>query len=269
MRRYLRKKRNTLESNVLAHVLPFVAGTVNATGFYIVGTYTSHVTGSVARVGDDLAQGNKAGALRAMLLVASFFFGALLAAALAERAHKTGRSPYSGTLEMEALALGVIAALGVTEPKGIHWLNTLTTALLCVAMGMQNALVTNLSGAVVRTTHLTGIVTDMGIEAVRATEWLLHTRRAPKASGVVRTLFRYRTFPELKMLRLHAAIFASFLTGAIVGPFLYVRYGFALMALPIAILVAMVVFDRFVGFRGQARVPSEHTPDDPQPPVPE
>lgn len=267
MRRYLRKNRNALESNVLAHVLPFVAGTVNASGFFIVGTYTSHVTGSVARVGDDLAQGDRAGATRAVVLVISFFAGALLAAALAERARKHDRSPYSGTLECETLTLAVIAALGIAEPKGIPWLNALTTALLCMAMGMQNALVTNLSGAVVRTTHLTGIVTDMGIETVRATQWLLHVRRQPNAHGLLRTLFRYRTFPELRMLRLHTAIFLSFLAGAVVGPFLYVRHGYVSMALPIAILVTLILFDRFIGFRTQAKPANQHASSSPQAPV--
>ena len=38
-------------------------------------------------------------------------------------------------------------------------------------MGMQNSLVTRLSGAVVRTTHLTGVVTDLGIEAARWYRW--------------------------------------------------------------------------------------------------
>ena len=251
MRRYLRKNRNVLEANVLAHVLPFVAGSVNASGFFIVGTYTSHVTGSVARVGDDLAQGNLAGVIRALVLVASFFFGAVLAAALAERAHANDRSPYSGTLELEALALGAVMALGLTEPKGTLWLNTLTTALLCMAMGMQNALVTNLSGAVVRTTHLTGIVTDMGIETVRAIQWMFNARHEPQARGLLPTLLRYRTFPQLKMLRLHVAIFVAFLAGAIVGPLLYVRHGFTSMVLPIAILAAMVLFDRVIGFRGR------------------
>lgn len=263
MRRYLRKNRHALESNVLAHVLPFVAGAINASGFFIVGTYTSHVTGSVARVGDDLARGDRDGAVRAAVWIFSFFVGALLAAALAERARKNDKSPYSGTLELETVTLGVIAALGLTEPKGIPWLAVLTTALLCLAMGMQNALVTNLSGAIVRTTHLTGVVTDMGIEVVRATRWLLHLRREKNAPGVLKTLVRYRTFPELKMLRLHAAIFLSFLAGAIVGPLLYVRYGYASMALPITTLVALILFDRLIGFRTQANAAT--TP--PQAPV--
>ncbi|MCG5053464.1 MAG: DUF1275 domain-containing protein [Myxococcales bacterium] len=258
MRRYFRKNRKALESKVLAHVLPFVAGTVNASGFFIVGSYTSHVTGSVARVGDDLAQGNREGALAALVLVLSFFLGAVFAAALAERARVRDKSPYSGTLEGEVLTLLAVTGLGLAEPKGLPFLTLVTTALLCAAMGMQNAMVTNLSGAVVRTTHLTGIVTDMGIETVRALRWAWSARRAPGSRGLWHTLLQYRHVPELNMLRLHTAIFVSFLAGAVVGPIGYLRYGYASMLLPIIVLVLLVSFDRSIGFRARR-----------QPPVPE
>ena len=260
MRHYLQRNRNAYESSVLAHVLPFIAGAVNASGFFIIGTYTSHITGSVARVGDDLAQGNVKGALSAAFLVLSFYLGAMLAGALAERAKVRNKSPYSGTLEAETLTLIAVTFLGITEPKSVPWLNTVTTALLCLAMGMQNALVTNLSGAVVRTTHLTGIVTDMGIETVRAFVWILQISRDPKSPGVLRSMFRYRRFPELTMLRLHTAIFVSFVLGAVVGPYLYLRYSYASMLLPIAMMTLLIAFDRLVGFRSQTKAASESQP---------
>lgn len=260
MRHYLHKNRNVFESSVLAHVLPFVAGAVNASGFFIIGTYTSHITGSVARVGDDLAQGNVRGALSAAFLVLSFYSGALLAAAMAERARVRNKSPYSGTLELETITLVAVTFLGITEPKSIPSLNTITTASLCLAMGMQNALVTNLSGAVVRTTHLTGIVTDMGIETVRALAWLLQTSRDPKSPGMLRSLVRYRRFPELIMLRLHTAIFVSFVLGALVGPYLYLRYSYASMLLPIGMMALLIAFDRLVGFRSKQEPPSDGHP---------
>jgi uncharacterized membrane protein YoaK (UPF0700 family) len=260
VRHYLHKNRNVFESSVLAHVLPFVAGAVNASGFFIIGTYTSHVTGSVARVGDDLAQGNVKGAFSAAFLVLSFYLGALLAASLAERARVRNKSPYSGTLEVETLTLIAITFLGITEPKSVPWLNTVTTASLCLAMGMQNALVTNLSGAVVRTTHLTGIVTDMGIETVRAFRWMLHLSRDPKSPGLLRSLVRYRSFPELKMLRLHTAIFVSFVLGAVIGPYLYLRHSYASMLLPIAMMLLLIAFDRLVGFRSKQELASNAHP---------
>ena len=47
-------------------------------------------------------------------------------------------------------------------------------------MGLQNALVTRVSGAVVRTTHMTGVLTDIGIELVRMRAWV---RDGPRGQG--------------------------------------------------------------------------------------
>jgi len=58
MRESLRRNRALLERVILACLLPAVAGAVNASGFFAVGAYTSHVTGNVARVGDELAAGH-------------------------------------------------------------------------------------------------------------------------------------------------------------------------------------------------------------------
>ena len=58
MLNYVVRKRDWLENAILVMVLPFVAGAVNASGFMMLGVYTSHVTGNVARIGDELAQGN-------------------------------------------------------------------------------------------------------------------------------------------------------------------------------------------------------------------
>src|SRR5439155_20750660 len=87
-------------------------------------------------------------------------------------------------------------------------------AILCAAMGVQNSLVTRLSGAVVRTTHLTGVFTDIGIECVRAWEWLRRTAARQSGLPAVGHLLRLRRVPELRRLRLHLAILSSFLGGA-------------------------------------------------------
>jgi uncharacterized membrane protein YoaK (UPF0700 family) len=251
LRKFLVKNRELLESIVLAHVLPFVAGSVNASGFFIVGAYTSHVTGSVARVGDDLAQGNFSGALQAGFLVLCFFLGAASATALLERPRGGGRSHYSLPLAAEAATLLVITIFGMTEPKSIPFLNAITTALLCLAMGLQNALVTRLSGAVVRTTHLTGIVTDMGIEAVRAHLWLKQQGDIRGPRELWRILVRSRAAPELGKLRLHTTILLAFFVGALVGPYLYLRYGYGSMLFPVLVLVLLIAFDVVVGLKAR------------------
>jgi uncharacterized membrane protein YoaK (UPF0700 family) len=243
------RNRQFLEKSALALVLPFVAGAVNASGFFIVGAYTSHVTGSVARIGDELAQGHTGRAAQAAMLMFVFFLGATLSTALVDRARRLNRAPYADALMAESAMLLVVTLLGIAEPKSIPSLQGLTTALLCAAMGVQNALVTKLSGAVVRTTHLTGVVTDLGIECVRAWEWLRRTAARQSGLPAVGHLLRLRRVPELRRLRLHLAILSSFLGGAYIGPLLYLRQGFASMLMPVVVLLGLTVFDSVIGLR--------------------
>jgi uncharacterized membrane protein YoaK (UPF0700 family) len=249
MRNYILRNRGFLESVTLALVLPMVAGLVNAEGFFIVGVYTSHVTGTVARAGDELAQGHFGLALHALSLVASFFVGALTATALVLRAKRGQKARYSLALGAEILTLLAVTLLGLLQPTHFRYTHPVTMMLLSFAMGAQNALVTKLSGAVVRTTHLTGIVTDLGIESVRAVVWWRDTTADKLWRERLRVLLHVRTFPELKRLRLHLAIFGSFFTGAVVGPLLYLREGYTAMLLPIIVLTALLIFDAAVGLR--------------------
>ena len=255
----LLRNRGFLENITMVLVLPFVAGLVNAEGFFIVGVYTSHVTGTVARVGDELAQGHFGIALHALAMVAAFYIGAFSATALVVRARRQQKARYSLALGAEIMTLLAVTLLGLLQ---VHFAlgRPITMLLLCFAMGAQNALVTKLSGAVVRTTHLTGIVTDLGIESVRAIVWFRNKARLAPLEEKVRLLTHFREFPELKRLRLHAAIFLSFFFGAVIGPLLYLREGYTAMLFPIVVLTALLLFDAAIGLR-----PAEETATPPAP----
>lgn len=108
--------------------------------------------------------------------------------------------------------------------------------------GLQNAMVTRLSGAVIRTTHLTGITTDIGIEATRTLFWLFDRGRgaADETPGP--------RAPELRRLRLHLRIFGSFLFGATLGPALYLAVGSVSLLLPVFVLGSLALVDGALGF---------------------
>lgn len=241
------KQRLLAERLMLAVALPGVAGAVNASGFLVVGSYTSHVTGQVARFGDALAQDQPSQAQAAVLLVALFFLGAFTATALIERAKRVLRARYTVPLLVEAAAL-LAYAWGardhLSESRALQ-----LSALLCFSMGLQNALVTRISGAVVRTTHLTGIVTDLGIESVRAVVWMRDrlSERSVFRSGELVSLFL--ADPEWKRLRLHTSIFASFASGAVIGPQLFIHFGQIAMLLPCGVLTLLAAFDFLTGLR--------------------
>lgn len=227
---------------VVVLALACVAGMVNATGFFAVGTNTSHVTGHVSMVGEELARDNPATAFHFLLLVLFFIGGAFLATLFVEKARRFGRARYVAALMVEAiLLLAFTATSALIREKGPgDWL--FLTAMLSIAMGMQNALVTRISGAVVRTTHLTGVATDIGIELARLVYWL---RRRARFFAPLQLVLEFTREEELRKLRLHLMLFLSFLGGAVLGPVLYLELGHGAMLAPGLILVVLVMLDRF------------------------
>lgn len=236
-----RENKALLERAILAFILPGVAGAINAAGFVAVGAYTSHVTGAVARIGDELAAGHMWLATRSLIFVGSFFFGALLSTFLILYSKRRGSPPYWRALLVQCALVFVFATVSVGSEHRAHLNSLEMTSLICVAMGMQNALVTKLSDAVVRTTHMTGITTDIGIETARAID---HYRHLDDGRALHHLVLRD---PEFRKLRLHLAVLASFLIGATVGPLLYIFVGHLGMLLPCTVLLLLAAFDGWVG----------------------
>jgi uncharacterized membrane protein YoaK (UPF0700 family) len=212
------------------------------------------VTGSVARIGDELAQGRIASALGAAALVLAFYSGATFATVLVDRARSQKRARYAAALSVEAAMLLVVTLIGGSRWNGLPWVQTATTALLCTAMGAQNALVTKLSGAVVRTTHLTGTVTDLAIETVRVVSWLRRVSAGRSPWRRALHVLRASRHPELQRVRLHLGIVGSFLSGAVIGPWIYLHHGHLSMLFPVALLAGLVTFDSVLGFRSHRQV---------------
>ncbi|MDB4985971.1 MAG: hypothetical protein JWN04_1149 [Myxococcaceae bacterium] len=220
----------TFRQNVtVAVLLAAVAGEVNAVGFVLLGRHTSHMTGQVAAAGEALAHGDTTVALQALKLVSAFVLGAATAAALLDLT-RARRSRYTAVLALEAL---VLAASSVCAIRSETQLVALPLAL-CFAMGLQNAIVTRISGAVVRTTHLTGVLTDFGMECVRVIRWFFGARG--ERVGHAR-------LAQLERASLHVALVVSFLGGATVGPVLLHYVGGLALGAPVLLLLALVIVD--------------------------
>ncbi len=244
--RNLERNRAWLETALLSAVLPGVAGAVNASGVIALGVYTSNMTGNVAHVGDELAQGHLDGASQTLLVIGFFILGAMAATALIEQAARAGRrARYLVPLLVEATLIALFALLSIHAEtaegplQGRRWRfqHQELEATLCFAMGLQNAMVTRLSGAVIRTTHLTGITTDLGIKLVRIAYATADRLRGRPATAA----------PDMKRFRLLATIWLSFLSGATVGPALYIAIGSRAMLLPVFVLLLLALFDALLG----------------------
>ncbi len=198
------------QNRILAGYLAFVGGFVNSVGFVLIGTFTSHVTGHVGRAAHELSAGDTGAGTAAVIMVLTFFAGAFVASLIVEsKAFSHPSRAYAVALAIEAVLLLVFAGWSRIVRSSTPRLQDVQALLLCASMGMQNSLVTRLSGAVVRTTHLTGVATDLGIEAAR---WFRHLGRRSDERPLV---------PKLLLL---LTIASAFVCGAASGAVLVHRW---------------------------------------------
>jgi uncharacterized membrane protein YoaK (UPF0700 family) len=220
LRRLTARTRTTTANWQLAALLAFTAGAVDVTGYLALRQFTSHMSGLVAALAADFDRRGAEAIAPPTLVLLSFLAGAAFCAILINWSRRRAReSLFALPVLLEALLLAS-AALPAARP---HIL--LLLCLLGFSMGLQNAIITKISGAVIRTTHITGMVTDIGIELGKALYWNRHLHLEPVRADR----------PRLALLLMLVGLFFS---GGALGAFLYPRIGFNLM-LPLALLLAL------------------------------
>ena len=211
----------------LASLLALVAGVLNSVGFVAVAFYTSHMTGVTAQLADQLVLGNLYLVGVALLSIASFVVGAMGCAVIFNWGRRRGlRSRYANVLLLEGLLLLVFGLLA--EELTVSWRELVFVPVLCFTMGLQNAIITKISGAQIRTTHVTGMVTDIGIELGK----LSYRSRRPETDPVRGNV------PKLALL---GSLVGLFFVGGVVGALGYVALGFGVLV-PGALLLVLVSF---------------------------
>lgn len=233
------------QKSKLAISLSWIGGYTNVVTFFVLGgAFVSHMTGNTTTFGRELAEQAWAQAEFFGLLIGSFFAGAVASAVMTETARRRGaRSKYILPMAAEALLLsifaGVLAVRGHDQPfEGAARLAMCTLASF--TMGLQNATITMISGAYVRTTHVTGVLTDLGLEGVQYMLWFRdRMRRRPGRNG--RLLAVSQRHPTILRLALLASIWGSFLLGCVMGTVVYHR-------LPNIVLIPPVLFVLWILF---------------------
>lgn len=148
--------------------LAFIAGYVNTLVIVLGAPPVTHITGSISRLSVDLSKADTADALLIGLIVLAFVFGAMIAGIIiGSSTLRLGRR-YGVTIMIESVLL---AAAAWTIP------HSLVTGLLFAASaaGLQNAMAASYRSLIIRTTHLTGVLTDIGFELGR----LVSSRHRP------------------------------------------------------------------------------------------
>ncbi|MBX9779779.1 MAG: DUF1275 domain-containing protein [Chitinophagaceae bacterium] len=219
-------KTRTLSHNLkIASLLSFVAGLVNVAGFLAVQRLTTNVTGHFAFFVDEVFKLNFWQAFVYFLYVFFFFLGSFISSFLIEIiSKKDDHYIYVVPASIECLILFMIGFFGkdmVTENP-----NIIAFSLL-FAMGLQNSLVTTISSASVRTTHLTGLFTDLGIELSQ--------------------LFFYKSKEQkqrlLSSIKLRLTIINFFFFGGIMGGVLYSQVALRSLLFAASVLVVGLIYD--------------------------
>jgi uncharacterized membrane protein YoaK (UPF0700 family) len=156
-------KTRTLRHNLqIASLLSFVAGIVNIAGFLAILRLTTNVTGHFAYLIDEVFKLEFWNAFIYFLYIFFFFIGSFVSNLLIEVISKNkSKLSYSIPIFLESVILFLVAFFG--QSLILKNPDLLAFSLL-FAMGLQNSLVTIISNSTVRTTHLTGLFTDLGIE---------------------------------------------------------------------------------------------------------
>lgn len=189
-------------------VLTLAAGAINAVGFLSEHHQAlSHMTGSVTVLGMELAHANYSLAWHALAILTAFFAGCLVSGAIISQSNLRLGRRYGVALSLESLTLFVAVYF---LRRGAHT----GDYLAAMACGLQNAMVSSYSGSTMRTTHMTGMITDLGI-----------------ACGH----FLRGTIVDWHKFRLYGVLFLGFFAGGLVGAFGYGRFGYDTLLFPAAL----------------------------------
>ena len=209
----------------------------------MVSMYTSHMTGFASMLADNLVLGNMKLVLGALGALLAFTTGAATTAVLVNWSrHNWLRSEVALPLLLEAALLLIFGLMGATLTRQTPFAVPLTLLVLAFTMGLQNALVSKISSSQIRTTHMTGVITDLGIELGKMFYW--NSTCTPLESRVRANRIK---------LRLYATLLGMFVTGGLVGALGFKYVGFV-WVVPLALgLLAISVPPLYADWRRQQR----------------
>ena len=188
-----------------ASLLACVAGMVNVVGYLgFEHQAVTHLTGTTSLLGAAIAAGDTRAILHLLGVAVAFTLGAALSGMIIQDSTLRLGRRYGVVLTIESVLLFV--AIFLFKQQQIA--GALLAAMAC---GLQNAMATTFSGSVVRTSHLSGMFTDLGIGLGHFVRGMaLPTRR----------------------LALSALIISSFFTGSVIGAWLFRHLGYDALAVP-------------------------------------
>ena len=195
-----------------AFFLAVNAGMINVLGLVtILHQSVSHMTGNVSMLAMALIAGQPATIIYLILVLLCYVIGSFYSGLILGNSHFSLTRRYGVPLSLVAFFIVLCWLLLPYFPRyALLW--------ACVAMGVQNAMVSHYKGTIIRTTHLSGVLTDLGL-----------------ALG-----YKARGLPvESKRVVLHVLILVGFIVGGILASWLYPYLKLNAFLIPAALSVVM------------------------------
>jgi uncharacterized membrane protein YoaK (UPF0700 family) len=230
------------KSNVSIWMLmAFQAGLLNIGGFMACHRFVSHVTGFATFFGYEINQADNSHAIGMLVVPLFFLLGAMISGFLVDirlKMHKRPKYYLSfGFIFILLLAIyigGVVGLFGVFGEPLNNRSDYLLLIILCFTCGIQNGSITSVSKSVIRTTHLTGITTDLGIGLARMLS-------AKKLSETMEN--------EKKATLMRVGIILFFGLGSVAGGFVFSKlayYGFIIPVATSGVLFSLMLYFQFL-----------------------
>lgn len=186
----------------IATVMAAIAGYINSAMLIEFGIPVSQMTGVASHLSDAAVHFDATDFLNSLMILFGFLGGAVLSGLLIGKAQFKTTANYGHALLINSFLLGSAAIFSF-----IH--SEISLLLSAVACGLQNALVASYRGLQLRTTHMTGIVTDIGVHLALKLKtgipwpWqanLLLVLLISFLIGGALGIFAYRSFPNWSLL---------------------------------------------------------------------
>jgi uncharacterized membrane protein YoaK (UPF0700 family) len=226
----LRKYSNsrTVSDNLkLGSLTAFAAGMVNIGSLMIFFAFSSNVTGHYAILASEIVKGNIYQVAVVFAWIFLFFFGSFTSNYIV--IHTKKQYTLIGHSIPLILEISCLLIVGIYGQYFYQETLTETEALLCLmlfAMGLQNGLTASISNSKVKSTHLTGATTDLGMLMS------MLTKKEFRAKKEIRD--------KAKLL---SVIASSYLSGGIFSGFVYLSIGFKMFYVACSLLIFVIIYD--------------------------
>ena len=227
MLRRSKEERSLKENLLLASTTALAAGITNVAGMIAFLAFTTNVTGHVANLARHIVEQNYREIIVFGIWLLLFFAGAFLTSFIIRSyKHVSDYKAHSIPVIIEIVVLLFVALYGHNFYSETTLEREIVIGSIMFAMGLQNSLVSTVSGGLIKTSHLTGLFTDLGGDIA---EWL-----HPKAKKT--TTVRNKIYIRLTIL-------GFYISGAIVGGLLFDLIGFAIFYIVPVILLVILYYD--------------------------